>query len=81
MLPIARRVCGNADDATLGLRLAVPQSIVRNPDATKEELRGAMEELEDLFRVTRRVFGDQHPHYRFIRIQLEKTNIRLSTEF
>ena len=35
-LPIARRVCGDAHDLTLGHRYMLPRSIVLNPDATQE---------------------------------------------
>ena len=80
-LPIARRVCGDAHDITLGHRFALSRSIVLNPDATQEDLRGAKEELEGLLRTTRRVFGNSHPRVELVRNLLELANDRLSTDF
>ena len=79
-LPIARRVCGDAHDLTLGHRYMLPRSIVLNPDATQENLRVAKEELEDLLRTTRRVFGTSHPRVELVRNLLKTANDRLSTE-
>ena len=78
-LPIARRVCGDAHDITLGHRFALSRSIVLNPDATQEDLSGAKEELEGLLRTTRRVFGNSHPRVELVRNLLELANDRLSS--
>ena len=79
-LPIARRVCGNAHDLTIGLRYLLPRSIVDNPDATIQDLRGAKEEAEDLLRTARRVFGNSHPRVELVRHLMEQANDRLSTD-
>ena len=55
------------------------RSIVLNPDATQEDLRGAKEELEGLLRTTRRVFGNSHPRVELVRNLLELANDRLSS--
>ena len=79
-LPTARRVCGDTHDITLGLRYMFPRSIVLNPDATQEDLRGAKEELEKLLRTTRRIFGDSHPRVGLVKKLIGGANLRLSTE-
>ena len=78
-LPIARRVCGDAHDLTLGHRYILPRSIVLNPDATQENLRVAKGELEDLLPTTRRIFGNSHPRVELVRNLLDMANRRLST--
>ena len=78
-LPIARRVCGDAHDLTLGHRYILPRSIVLNPDATQDNLRVAKEELEDLLPTTRRIFGNSHPRVELVRNLLDMANRRLST--
>ena len=77
-LPTARRVCGDAHDTTLGLRYMLPRSVLLNPDATRQDLRVAKDEIEDLLRTTRRVFGNSHPRVELVRTLLEETNDRLS---
>ena len=77
-LPIARRVCGDANDITLGHRYLLPRVIVLNPGATLDDLRGAKEEAEDLLRTTRRIFGNSHPRVELVRNLLELANDRLS---
>ena len=80
-LPIARRVCGDANDATLGLRFLLTRATILNPDATQNGLRVAKEELEVLLPTTRRIFGASHPRARLVQEAIELTNRRLSTEF
>ena len=77
-LPTAQRMCGDAHDITLGLRFLLTRSIVANPEATTQDLRGAKEELEDLLRTTRRVFGTSHPRVELVRTLLKSANDRLS---
>ena len=78
-LPIVRRVYGDAHDITLGLRYKIPHSIVLNPDATRKDLHGAKEELEDLLRTTRRIFGQSHPRVGLVKKLIEAANLRLSS--
>ena len=78
-LPTARRICGDMHDVTLGLRYIFPRSIVLNPDATQEDLRGAKEEAEDLLRTTRRVFGTSHPRFEIVQDAIEKANENIET--
>ena len=79
-LPIARRICGDAHDTTLGLRFLLPRSIILNLDiSTQEDLRGAKEELEDLLRTTRRIFGQSHPRVGLVKKLIEAANLRLSS--
>ena len=79
-LPIARRICGDAHDTTLGLRFLLPRSIILNLDtSTQEDLRVAKEELEDLLRTTRRIFGQSHPRVGLVKKLIEAANLRLSS--
>ena len=61
----------------MGHRFALSRSIVLNPDATQEDLRGAKEELEELLRTTRRIFGDSHPRVGLVKENIEGVNFRL----
>ena len=56
----------------------LPRSIVLNPDATRNDLRVAKGELEGLLRVTRRIFGTQHPRVGLVERLIEGANRRLS---
>ena len=77
LLPTARRVFGDAHEITIGLRYLLSRSVVDNPDATKQDLRGAKGELEDLLRTTRRIYGQSHPRVQLVRDLLETANDRL----
>ena len=43
----------------------------------QEDLRGAKEELEELLRTTRRIFGDSHPRVGLVKENIEGVNFRL----
>ena len=79
LLPTARRVFGDAHEITIGLRYLLSRSVVDNPDATKQDLRGAKGELEDLLRTTRRVFGTSHPRFEIVQDAIEKANENIET--
>ena len=55
----------------------LPRSVLLNPDATRQDLRVAKDEIEDLLRTTRRVFGNSHPRVELVRTLLEAANQRL----
>ncbi len=78
-LVVARRVCGDAHDTTIGLRYSFSDSIVMNPNATQKDLREAKGELETLLRTTRRIFGSSHPRVALVEEAIETTNRRLSS--
>ena len=61
MMPVARRVLGENFHLTLKMRWAYARALYENPGATLDDLREAVETLEDTERTARRVLGDAHP--------------------
>ena len=61
LLPVARRALGNSHEFTLRMRLHYSLMLYQDPGATLDDLREAVEILEDAERIARRVFGDAHP--------------------
>ena len=61
LLPVARRALGNSHEFTLKMRLHYSLMLCQDPGATLDDLREAVEILEDAERIARRVFGDAHP--------------------
>ena len=60
-MPVARRVLEEGNEITLHLRWNYAQSICMNNAATLDDLREAVETLEDTERTARRVLGGGHP--------------------
>ena len=60
-MPVARRVLGENDDLTLRMRWHSAQSLYMDDDATLEDLREAVNTLEETERTARRVLGGAHP--------------------
>ena len=60
-MPIARRILGDTDVHTLSIRWGYAQSLYTDPGATLDDLREAVETLDDAERIARRVFGGKHP--------------------
>ena len=60
-IPVARRVLGENHDLTLKMRRNYAQSLYKDANATRDNLRAAMETLADAERIARRVFGGAHP--------------------
>jgi len=61
MMPVARRVLGDSNELTVGMRSNYAQSLYADPDATLDVLREAESTLEDTVRLARRVLGGEHP--------------------
>jgi tetratricopeptide (TPR) repeat protein len=61
MIPVARRVLGESHELTLKMQCAYAQSLYRNTAATLDDLREAVETLEDAEQTARRVLGGAHP--------------------
>ena len=61
MMPVARRVLGENDQITLTMRWFEAGALYRDVGATLDDLREAVEKLEDVARTTRRVLGGAHP--------------------
>jgi hypothetical protein len=77
MLPVARRVLGNNDQVTLMMRGCYAEALCRDPAATLDDLREAVETLEDLERIARRVLGGAHPLTMGIGRDLQKSRAAL----
>ena len=60
-MPVARRVLGENDDLTLRMRWIYAQSLYLDDDATLDDLREAVNTLEDAGQIARRVLGGAHP--------------------
>ncbi len=60
-MPVARRVLGASSEVTLKLRRAYAMALCRDNGATLDDLREAVNMLEELERAAWRVFGRAHP--------------------
>ena len=60
-MPVARRVVGESNEQTLGMRLNYAKSLYEHDGATLDDLREAVTTLEETTRIARRVFGGAHP--------------------
>ena len=56
-MPVARRTLGDDSRTTLGIRKSYAQALYKDPAATLDDLREAVETLEDTERTARRVLG------------------------
>ena len=60
-IPVARRSLGASHTTTIRLRWIYARSLYLNDGATRDDLREAVTTLEELERITRRVFGGAYP--------------------
>ena len=60
-MPVARRVLGEGRETTLRTRWIYAEVLCEDPAATLDDLREAVETLEEIERTTRRVLGGEHP--------------------
>ena len=60
-IPVARRVLGEGDETTLKMRLGYAVALYTDPNATLDDLREAVETLDEAKRTARRVLGVAHP--------------------
>ena len=61
MMQVARRVLGESDSTTLRMRWNYAVALYRDPDASLDDIREAVETIEDTERTARRVLGSAHP--------------------
>ena len=61
MIPVSRRVLGEAHRITLTTRYTYGEALYANPGATLDDLREAVTTLAEIERTARRVFGGTHP--------------------
>ena len=60
-MPVARRILGDSHDITLGMRREYAHTLYRDDGATLDDLREAVDTLEETTRTARRVLGGAHP--------------------
>ena len=60
-VPVARRVLGEGHDLTLTMRWSYAAALHNDKGATLDDLREAVNTLEEIERIARRVFGGAHP--------------------
>jgi hypothetical protein len=60
-IPVARRVLGEGGRLTLKMRWTYAQTLYRDDNATLDDLGKAVNTLEEIERIARRVFGGAHP--------------------
>ena len=60
-IPVARRVLGEGHDVTFRMRKGYARALYEDPAATLDDLREAVNTLEDTARIARRVMGSAHP--------------------
>ena len=61
MLPVAQRVHGDSDEATLRMRWTYAEALYKDPAATLNDLREAVTTLEETESKMRRILGCAHP--------------------
>jgi hypothetical protein len=60
-IPVARRVLGENNERTVRMRKIYAKTLCRDPNATLDDMREAVNTLEEVERIARRVFGGAHP--------------------
>ena len=70
--PVARRAFGDSHALALKTRRNYARVLFRDPSATLDDLREAVETIEEIERTARRVFGDSHPTTNSIRRDLQR---------
>ena len=75
-IPVAPRILGESDSTTLKMRGCYATTLYEDPAATLDDLREAVNTLEELERTARRVFGGAHPITRLIEQSLHRAALR-----
>ena len=77
VMPVARRVLGEADEDYQTLNWTYAAMLFVWPEATLDDLREATNRLEELERTARRVLGGAHPHTKGIQSHLRDARAKL----
>ena len=72
-MPVARRILGASTDLTLVMKKIYAEALYKDSSATLDDLREAVEALEDIERPARRVLGSSHPRVRGIEMSLARS--------
>ena len=76
-IPVARRTLGETHDITLQMRSIYANVLFADPGATLDDLREAVETLEETERIARRVLGGANPTVRQIVHTLQVARLAL----
>ncbi len=71
-LPVARRVLRNNDETMISMRWIYAEALYKDAGATLDDLREAVETLEDLALIARQVLGGAHPNTVGLDAELQK---------
>ena len=76
-LPVAKRVLGKNDETTLRMQWAYARALYEDPAATLDDVREAVETVEETERIARRVLGGAHPLSKQFKISLRDARATL----
>lgn len=76
-IPVTRRVLGENQEMTLRMRMHYGRALYGDDAATLDDLREAVETLEETKQITQRVLGNAHPVTRLVGEFLEKARVAL----
>ena len=71
MMPVARRVIGKSHQLTLTMRKIFAEALYKDDGATLDDLREAVNTLEEIERTSRQVLGSAHPMTKAIEVSLQ----------
>ena len=71
-MPVARRILGENNEFTLGMRRNYAQSLYKDASATLDDLRESVTTFEEIERIARRVLGGAHPLTKVIERDLRR---------
>ena len=77
-MPVARRVLGGSNDATIRSSLVYARALYCDAAATQDDLREAVTTLEPTERIARRVLGGAHPLTDAVELRLRESRAALS---
>ena len=77
MLPVARRALGENNATTLTMRWLYANVLYKDEGATLADLREAVEILESVARLWKRVFGEAHPETQQVQTALKDARVAL----
>jgi len=80
MMPVARRVLRENHDCILMMRWAYARALYQDTGATLDDLREAVDTLEELERTARRVLGGAHPDAVEIEKSLREARAELNAQ-
>ena len=77
-MPVAQRVLGKLHEITIKMLWAYVETLYEDDNATLDDLRKAVNTLEDAARDARRVYGSAHPFAEGCEYHLEKSRAALA---